>query len=169
VRQRTRWLLCAALAVAGPAAAVKVGDKVYVKSSGVSAWDKADGKGKKTALKAGDEVSWQGPDDKHKEMQLINFGPGGKKKGYVNIAVLSPNKPADEISGDGKTTSAQAFASSGAASKALTSAGLKYAEGGGEKAVLAAAEIIHLEGSSEDEKKNVADHVKKAGLGGGEK
>jgi hypothetical protein len=164
VKRRTKWALCALLIAATAAAGVAKGGKLYIKGTGVNAWDKADASGKKTALKAGDEVTWDGPDDKHKEMHLVHFGPGGKKKGYVQVSNLTPNKPADEITQDGKTTSAQAFASSGAATKAMTEAGLKYAQGD-QSATEVAAGLIHLEGSSEEQKKNVPDHVKKSGLG----
>jgi hypothetical protein len=165
VRREAKWalmalaVLCAATAVAG----VAKGGKLYVKGSGVNMWDKPDASGKKTALKNGDEVTWNGPSDKDKSMQEVEFK---KKKGYVQISNLTPNKPADEVASDGKTTSAAAFASSGAATKAMTEAGLKYAAGEGPNAQEVAAGLIHLEGSTEDEKKNVADHVKKQGLGG---
>ena len=58
-----------------------------------------------------------------------------------------------------------------AATKAMTEAGLKYAAGtppkeGSPAANEVAAGIIHMEGSSEDEKAKVKDHVKEAKLGG---
>jgi len=152
--------MVAATATAG----VTKGGKLYIKGSGVNMWDKADASGKKTALKNGEEVTWNGPSEKDKSMHEIEFK---KKKGYIQMANLTPNKPADEVASDGKTTSAAAFASSGAATKAMTEAGLKYAEGEGANAQEVAAGLIHLEGSSEDQKKNVADHAKKAGLEGG--
>ena len=145
-------------------AGVAKGGKIYVKGTGVNMWDKPDASGKKTALKNGDEVTWNGPSDKDKSMHEIQFKG---KKGFVQMANLTPNKPADEVlTGDGKTTSAAAFASSGAATKAMSESGLKYAQGEGPNAQEVAAGLIHLEGSSEDQKKQVADHVKKAGLGG---
>jgi hypothetical protein len=167
VRRGTRWALvalavvCAASAMAG----VAKGGKLYVKGTGVNMWEKAEGTGKKTALKSGDEVTWNGPSDKDKSMHEIMFKG---KKGFVQMANLTPNKPADEVtSSDGKMTSATAFASSGAATKAMSESGLKYAQGEGPTAQEVAAGLIHLEGSSEEQKKNVADHVKKTGLGGG--
>lgn len=164
MKQRTKWLVVlAALCVAGPAAAVKKGDKLFIKGTGVNMWDKSDASGKKTALKSGDEVTWNGPDDKNKSMHAVEFKG---KKGFVQMANLTPNKPADEIAGDGKATSAAAFASSGAATKAMSESGLKYAQGEGPNAQEVAAGLIHLEGSSEDQKSKVAEHVKKQGLGG---
>jgi hypothetical protein len=165
VKRGTRWTLvalavvCAASAVAG----VAKGGKLYIKGTGVNMWDKPDASGKKTALKNGEEVTWNGPSDKDKSMHEIMFK---NKKGYVQMANLTPNKPADEVtSSDGKTTSAAAFASSGAATKAMSESGLKYAKGEPATEEVAAG-LIHLEGSSEEQKKNVAEHVKKQGLGG---
>ena len=66
----------------------------YIKGSGVNMWDKPDASGKKTALKNGDEVVWDGPSDKDKSMHEIQFKG---KKGYVQMANLTPNKPVDEV------------------------------------------------------------------------
>jgi hypothetical protein len=167
VKRKTNGALIA-LAVfcaAGAAmAGVAKGGKLFIKGTGVNMWDKADASGKKTALKNGDEVTWNGADEKNKSMHAIEIKG---KKGFVQMANLTPNKPADEVtSSDGKTTSAAAFASSGAATKAMTEAGMKYAEGEGPDAKVVAAGIIHMEGSSEDQKKGVPEHVKKQGLGG---
>ncbi|MBK7863548.1 MAG: hypothetical protein IPJ65_34080 [Archangiaceae bacterium] len=166
MKREARWALialavvCAASAMAG----VAKGGKLYIKGTGVSMWDKPEASGKKTALKNGDEVTWNGPSEKDKSMHEVMFK---NKKGFVQMANLTPNKPADEVtSSDGKTTSAQAFASSGAATKAMSESGIKYAKGEGPSAEETAAGLIHLEGSSEEQKKNIADHVKKAGLGG---
>ena len=154
------------LAAAGAMAGVTKGGTLYIKGTGVNAWAKSDASGTKTAVPNGAEVVWQGADEKNKSMHKIDYK---KKAGYVQMSNLTPNKPVDEYpTGDGKPTSAQAFASSGAASKAMTEAGLKYAAGSGPKAEEAAAGIIYLEGSTEDAKKTkVAEHVKKVGLGGG--
>jgi len=166
VKRRTKWALIA-LAVLSAAsvamAGVAKGGKLYIKGTGVNMWDKADASGKKTALKNGDEVTWQGPSDKDKSMHAIEFKG---KKGFIQMMYLTPNKPADEVaSSDGKMTSAAAFASSGAATKAMSESGLKYAAGE-PAATEVAAGLIHLEGSSEDAKSKVADHVKKQALGG---
>lgn len=164
MKRGIRWALCA-LAVASVAmAGVAKGGKLFIKGTGVNMWDKADASGKKTALKNGDEVTWNGPDEKNKSMHAIEFKG---KKGFVQMANLTPNKPAEEVAtSDGKMTSAAAFASSGAATKAMSESGLKYAQGEGPNAQEVAAGLIHLEGSTEEQKKNVADHVKKQGLGG---
>lgn len=167
MNRTTKWARLALVLVCAAGAAmagVAKGGKLFIKGSGVNMWDKADASGKKTALKNGDEVTWNGPDEKNKSMHAIE---AKGKKGFVQMANLTPNKPADEITtGDGKTTSAAAFASSGAATKAMSESGLKYADGSGPEAKEVAAGLIHLEGSSEDQKSKVADHVKKQGLGG---
>lgn len=167
MKRGTKWALIAlaasALVTGGAMAGVAKGGKLYIKGTGVNMWDKADASGKKTALKNGDEVTWNGADEKNKSMHAIEFKG---KKGFVQMANLTPNKPADEIAGDGKATSAAAFASSGAATKAMSESGLKYAQGEGPNAQEVAAGLIHLEGSSEDQKSKVPEHVKKQGLGG---
>jgi hypothetical protein len=166
VKRETKCALVA-LAVLGAAsvamAGVAKGGKIYVKGSGVNMWEKAEATGKKTALKQGDELVWQGPSDKDKSMHAVEFKG---KKGFVQMANLTPNKPMDEVaSSDGKMTTAAAFASSGAATKAMSESGLKYAQGE-PAATEVAAGLVHLEGSSEDAKSKVADHVKKQALGG---
>ena len=166
MKRGTKWALvalAAGLVTTSAVAGVAKGGKLFIKNSGVQMTEKADGGGKKTPLKLGDEVTWNGPDEKNKQVHSIEFKG---KKGFVQMANLTPNKPADEIAGDGKATSAAAFASSGAATKAMSESGLKYAQGEGPNAQEVAAGLIHLEGSSEDQKSKVADHVKKQGLGG---
>jgi hypothetical protein len=165
VKRGIRWTLVAlaVVCVSSAVAGVAKGGKLYIKGTGVNMWDKPDATGKKTALKNGDEVTWNGPSEKDKSMHEIMFK---NKKGFVQMANLTPNKPADEVtSSDGKTTSAAAFASSGAATKAMSESGLKYAQGEPNLQEVAAG-LIHLEGTSEEQKKNVAEHVKKQGLGG---
>lgn len=131
---------------------VQKGGKLYVKGNGVNMTDKADGTGAKTALKAGDEVTWQGPDAKNKSMQAIELRG---KKGFVPMVALTPNRPQDEVaSADGKAMSAAAFASSPAPLAKTTE----------DKA--AAARLQLLRASSEAQKARVAEHVKAAGLGG---
>lgn len=166
MKREMKWALLALAVVSAASAATGVtkGGKLYIKGTGINMWDKADASGKKTALKNGDEVVWQGADATNKQMHAVEFKG---KKGFVQMANLTPNKPADEVaSSDGKMTSAAAFASSGAATKAMSESGLKYAQGEGPNAQEVAAGLIHLEGSSEDQKSKVQDHVKKQGLGG---
>ncbi len=95
-------------------------------------------------LPPGTEVTWKGASEKDKEFHQVEVD--AKTKGFVLKGNLSPSKPQMELAGSsGSPMSPQAFASSGAASKALTPAGISYAKKEGPKAEEAAAEIIHVE------------------------
>ena len=88
-------------------------------------------------------MTWKGADAKEKTLHKVI---AGGKEGFVLQANLTPSKPSNEVlSSDGKSVSAQAVASSGAATKALTPAAIKYAEAKGPSANEAAIEIIYLE------------------------
>ncbi|PZR09309.1 MAG: hypothetical protein DI536_22265 [Archangium gephyra] len=133
-----------ALMSAGSAFAVKVGDNLFVKSKDTKVLKdpKATAAAVVTA-QPGDEVKWEGPSDKDKQFHKVTFKG---KTGFVLMSNLSPNKPQGEVDAStGKPMSAQAFASSGAATKALTPAGVKYAKGSGVKESEAAAQIIYVE------------------------
>lgn len=71
-------------------AGVQKGSKLYIKGEGVSMTANADGTGKKTPLKSGDEVIWQGPHDKNKSMHAVDFMG---QVGFVPMANLTPNRP----------------------------------------------------------------------------
>ncbi|MBI5497742.1 MAG: SH3 domain-containing protein [Deltaproteobacteria bacterium] len=167
MRTRT-WatLVAATLLAAGAAWAVKPGGTLFVKGKDVKVLPKADlGATPMMKLQSGDEVVWNGADAKNKQLHKVK---AKGKDGYILQANLTPNKPSDEVlTGDGKPTSAQAFASSGAATKAMSEAGLKYASEKGGKEI--AAQVIYVEEHSKKAADAVPDHVKKAGLtpGGG--
>ncbi len=119
-----------------------------------------------TTLQPGTEVTWKGADAKEKSLHKV---VAGGKEGFVLQANLTPNKPADEfLKGDGKPISAQAVASSGAATKALTPAAIKYADAKGPSANEAACEIIYLEEHNNNAAtpEAIAAHQKAAGLTG---
>jgi hypothetical protein len=138
------------------------GGKLWVKTP-ANLTDKADGTGKKTALKAGDEVTWLGADEKNPSMQAVE---SRGKKGFVPTTALTPNRPADEVvSNDGKTTSAEAFAASGAATRGDLGETPVFVASDQDKA--AAAKHLMLRASSAAQKAKVAEHVKAQGLGGG--
>lgn len=118
-------------------------------------------------LQPGTEVTWKGADGKEKSLHKV---VAAGKEGFVLQANLTPNKPANEfLTGDGKPISAQAVASSGAATKALTPAALAYANDKGPSGLEAAAEIIYLEEHNKNKGTAAAieSHVKSSGLGGG--
>jgi hypothetical protein len=70
------------------------------------------------------------------------------------------------LTSDGEPVSAQAFASSGAATKALTAAGVKYASAKGPEAQAAAAQVIYVEEHTKDAYtfEAVSKHTKAQGL-----
>jgi hypothetical protein len=168
VKARTKWAIAAvvALVAASATAGVAVGGTLYIKGQDVKLLPKPDlGATAVAKLKNGTAVTWKGADPGNKQLhQVVANG----KTGYVLFSNLTPNKPSDEIlTADGKPTSAEAFKSSGAASKAMTEAGLKYASGASAEEVCAG--IIHLEENSKKQQAKIPEHLKEAGLPGGEK
>jgi hypothetical protein len=121
-------------------------------------------------VKFGDEVTWLEAAKRpfHKVSATVKAAPGPKKKkdknagkevkveGYLLQQSLTANKPQEEIAGTGEhKLSAQAFASSGAATKAMSEAGLKYAARKDEKdkkanMALAVKGIISAEALAKD-------------------
>lgn len=160
-----RALAAIALIGASGAWAVAKGGTLYIKSKDTKVLKdpKADSK-PVTTLQPGAEVTWNGPSDKDKTFHEVT---AGGKKGFVLMTNLSPSKPATEIdSTSGKPMSAQAFASSGAATKALTPAGVTYAQGEVKKTE-AAAEIIYAEQHNINKGTPAAIAAKAKELGGG--
>jgi hypothetical protein len=156
----------AALLGASGAWAVKVGDNLYIKAKGVKLLKEAKATGAAIGkeLNVGDEVKWKGPDAKDKTFHQVEVGG---KSGFVLMSSLSPNKPSPEIPETGKPPmDAKAFASSGAATKALTPAGVTYAEGNVSKTA-AAAEIIYAEQHNIAKGTPAAIATKAKELGGG--
>lgn len=168
-----RTLISAACALAllsgGAALAVAKGGTLYVKAKNTKVYDKASASGKvKATLQPGDEVVWEGADKKDPAFHQIS----GKAKGFAHQSALSPKKPVGEVlTSDGAPVSSQAFASSGAATKALTAAGVKYAAAKGPDAQAAAAQVIYVEEHTKNSAtpEAIAKHVKAQGLTGGGK
>lgn len=125
----------AALLVAGVAAsAVTRGGTLYIRARDTRIFEQADLKSKMSpiTLQPGQEVTWDGPAEGNKTLHGISGKTKAGKpfKGFTLQMNLSPNKPAEEYlaKDSGKPIDPQAFASSGAATKALSEAALKYAE-----------------------------------------
>lgn len=155
-----------ALLGASGAWAVKVGDNLYIKAKGVKLLKDAKATGAPIGkeLNVGDAVVWKGPDEKDKTFHKVE---ASGKSGFVLMSSLSPNKPSPEIPETGKPPmDAKAFASSGAATKALTPAGVTYAEGNVSKTA-AAAEIIYVEQHNIAKGTPAAIATKAKELGGG--
>lgn len=144
MRRTYRAAAAAALLSASAAWAVAKGGSLYIKSVDVQLLKEPKATAAKLMkLDVGAEVKWLGASDKDKQFHEIEVKG---KKGFVMMANLSPAKPQMETVGSsGQPVSPQAFASSGAATKALTPAGINYAKGEGANAKEAAAEIIHVE------------------------
>jgi hypothetical protein len=130
MRQKALGLAAWALLFATPATAVKPGGSLFIKTKDTKVLAKADARAKvQTVLQPGTEVKWIGADKANRKFHSIETLDG--KKGFALQQNLSPSKPSTEYLGkdDGKPIDAQAFASSGAATKALSEAALKYGEG----------------------------------------
>ena len=121
------------------AAGVAKGGKLYVKAAGANLSSSADGTGKKTALKAGDEVTWNGADAKSPSMQAVD---ASGKRGFVHQSALTPFKPTEEIG-----------------------IGAKPIEPRGKSSAQTLAALKALEASSMAAKQKVPAHVKEQGLG----
>lgn len=115
-----------------------------------------------TELAVGSEVKWLGPSEKDKTFHEIEIGG---KKGFVLATNLTPNKPAPEISDKGGPLDTKAFASSGAATKGLTNAALKYSEGA-PNLELAAVQVIYTEEHNKNKQSEKALEAKAKELGG---
>lgn len=160
-------LAAIALISASGAWAVAKGGTLYIKSKDTKVLKdpKADSKPVVT-LQPGAEVVWNGASEKDKTFHEVS---SGGKKGFVLMSNLTPNKVATEIdTSTGKPMSAQAFASSGAATKALTPAGVTYAKDGDNVSMSdAAAEIIYVEQHNIAKGTPAAIAAKAKELGGG--
>jgi hypothetical protein len=162
------WATVAALGTAGLGLAAD--RQLFIKSKDTKLLQAANLTSKVVStLQPGTEVTWKGADSKEKSLHKV---VAGGKEGFVLQANLTPSKPANEfLKGDGKPISAQAVASSGAATKALTPAAIKYADAKGPSANEAACEIIYLEEHNNNQGTSdaIAAHQKTAGLAGGTK
>lgn len=155
-----------ALLSASAAWAVAKGGTLYIKAKDVKLL-KEPKTGAATVtpkpLDVGAEVKWLGPSDKDKTFHEVEVGG---KKGFVLMSNLSPSKPVAEVESGGKSMSAQAFASSGAATKGLTPAGVKYAKESGQSESEAAADVIYVEEQNKAKATPAAVAAKAKELGG---
>lgn len=141
MRKHGWMVLLAAMAVGGAAVAAKVGDPLYIKAKNTKIFASPAANAAVIAtMQPGQQVVWKGA---HETKGWHKVAVDGKD-GVTMQANLSPNKPATELTASGAEVDAQAFASSGAASKALSEGSVKYAEtkGGLEAATV---QLITLE------------------------
>lgn len=154
-------IVCA-LVIGGTAIAAKVGDPLFVKAKNTKLMKTASATADVVGvLQPGEKVTWQGA-EADKKWQKIQAKAGS---GVVFVSNLSSKPPSTEISATkgGSAMDTQAFASSGAATKAL---------GEGPKAMasqmdlakaaedLKAAEELGKKVSSTD----IANHCRKVGI-----
>lgn len=159
-----------ALLTAAPAFAIAKGDKLFIKSKGVKLLkDAKPGAASVGAeLKVGASVEWQEV-GKDKAFQKVK---ADGKEGYVLTSNLSKNEPAAEVLEGGKSVDAQGFASSGAATKGLTPAGVKYAQESakenksGMPDTEAAAQVVYVEEHNKNKGTPEAIAAKQKELGG---
>lgn len=114
-------------------AGVKPGGKLYVKARNTKLMQSVAPTAPVVALlQPGAEVVWRGADAANKRWHKVEVDG---KAGVVFQSNLSPDKPSMEVvsSGSGSGISPQVFASSGAATKALSEGSLRYAESKGIK------------------------------------
>jgi len=124
---RQAAVVLALLVGAGAAWALAPGDRVFVRGRDVAVLQTAAADAATLVkLQPGDPVVWRGADRKRPTWHRVD---AKGKTGFVYFANLSVTPPASEllISPQGaKKVDAQAFASSGAAGKALTEGAIRY-------------------------------------------
>ena len=129
----SRCALLAAVLATAPAWAVKKGEALYIRAKDTKVLERADLKARPmTLLQPGATVKWLGAAPGNRQLHEIEFEDpqlATQVKGFVLQANLTPNKPTQEFlrRDDGKPIDAQAFKSSGAATKALGDMALQYA------------------------------------------
>ena len=152
----------AALALAGTAIAAKVGDSLYVKAKNTKLLESTSPTAKVLGvLQPGESVTWNGA-EADKKWHKVSAKAGS---GVVFQSNLSATKPSTEVIGSqgSKSVDAQAFASSGAASKALGEGPKEYAKG--KDLVKAAADLEAAEGIAKKiTNADLSAHAKKAGI-----
>lgn len=136
-----RLPLLLTLCTATLALAIPVGSELYIKSKDTPLLKDAKPQAPALAkLQPGTAVIWLGVSEKDKAFHQVEVGG---KKGFVLRSSLSPNKPQQELdSGSGKPMSAQAFASSGTATKGIPPT---RSYGNNPAEAEAAAELIYVE------------------------
>lgn len=160
---KTRWMLLGCLLTAGSALAVKVGEPLYIRAKGTKLLASAAPTAKALAvLQPGEKVIWKGADPANKQFHKVE---SGGKQGVVFVANLASSPPSTELSAKagGAAIDAQAFASSGAATKALSEGAASYASS--KKIDDLAVELIALEQLALGVKaKEINERNKKVGL-----
>jgi len=149
--------------VAASSSAVDVGGELFIKSKNTKLFASPSPTAPVVQLlQPGAAVVWEGADADEKRWHHVK---SGSSKGVVFQSNLSPKPPSMELlaSEGGKEVDPQAFASSGAATKALGDATVKYGENKDMGEVVKELDaLISLSGEVTD--RDIANHVKQAGL-----
>lgn len=156
--------LCALglLAAGSSALAVKIGEPLYVKAKNTAVKASPSATADTLlVLQPGAKVKWVGADKRVKQWHRVEVNG---KSGVVFQSNLATRPPSTElVAGKGGSVDAQAFASSGAAVKALGPGAEAYGkESNSERAVADIKALETLSKSVTDEE--IAQHAKKAGL-----
>ncbi len=160
---RKTWLLVAVGLSSATALAVTAGGTLYVKARNTKLLASPSPTADVVALlQPGEQVKWTGADPANKQFHRVEFGG---KKGVVFQSNLSTKPPSNELvaSQGGKELDPKAFASSGAATKALGETAKEYGDKSNMKD--AVAKLQALEKLSRTvTPAEIADHAKKAGI-----
>lgn len=126
---RQAAVVVALVLLAGAAWALVPGDRVYIRGRDVAVLQSTTtGAATVVKLQPGDAVVWRGADKKKPSWHHVD---AKGKSGVVYFANLSPTPPESELvttPAGVKKLDAQAFASSGAAGKALTEGAIRYGD-----------------------------------------
>lgn len=143
--------------------AVGVGEELYVKAKNTKLFSSPSPTSAVVLLlQPGDKVVWKGSDPKEKRWHHVD---SRGKTGVIFQSNLSPNPPNMEVlaSAGGAEVDPKAFASSGAATKALGDAAMNYGERKGmSEAVLDLDALIAVAG--EVSPQEITAYAEKAGL-----
>lgn len=161
-----RIVLAACVAVlvasAGSAEAAKVGDNLYIKSKNTKMMKKPKATAKVVkVLQPGEQVKWRGAVKTRKGKTTAWHKVAFKgQKGIVYRTTLSAKQPSMEMMKSGQQVDSMAFASSGAATKALGSGAKTYGKNNNMPEAVDSLEA--LEKLSKTVKTNdIAKHVRK--------
>ena len=125
--QRTWRLALLALGVAGGAFALTAGDRVYVRARDTQVLKKASPTADTlTKLQPGDVVVWRGADKDQPKWHKVDVQGQVGFVWFSNLSIKPPDKELLTSPKGSKSVDPQAFASSGAAGKALTEGAIRY-------------------------------------------
>ncbi|ATB45066.1 SH3 domain-containing protein [Corallococcus macrosporus] len=168
MKTRVAWATAVlTLALPTAAAAVKVGEPLYVKAKNTRVLASPSGSANAVAvLQPGERITWGGADAKHKQWHKVTTSTG--KKGFVfqtNLSTTPPNMELVTGSGGTQQVDPKKFVASGAAVKALSPGAEQYGKDKGGDHGEAVDDIKALEALAKSvSTADIAAHVTAAGL-----